>query len=110
VIPEQFDVPGKVVHKKLPGLRVKVFRVVLPVTLIRCGEFGKRQLLKLTPKSKRSFERLAMGIVLSVAAFLFLYQLYLIHKYAVEIPYMDDWTMFGPGRPAKLSVAWLLAG
>jgi hypothetical protein len=62
----------------------------------------------LTPNSKRSFERLATGIVLSVTAFLFLYQLYLIHKYAVEIPYMDDWTMFGPGRPAKLSVAWLL--
>jgi hypothetical protein len=54
------------------------------------------------------FERWATWVVLSFVVSLFLFQLYVIHKYAVDIPIIDDWAMFRPDRPAKLSVAWLL--
>ena len=46
------------------------------------------------------------GIVLALFIVLFLFQLFLIHRYAVNIPYLDDWGMLGFGRPA-LSVKWL---
>jgi hypothetical protein len=58
--------------------------------------------------SKTVFARWATWVVLSFVVSLFLFQLYVIHKYAVDIPIIDDWAMFRPDRPAKLSFAWLL--
>ena len=58
--------------------------------------------------SKLLFERSATWIILAFIVSLFLGHLYLIHKYAVEIPIIDDWAMFRPERPAKLSMPWLL--
>jgi hypothetical protein len=58
--------------------------------------------------SKPLFERSATWIALAFVVSLFLFHLYLIRKYAVEIPIIDDWAMFRPERPAKLSAGWLL--
>jgi hypothetical protein len=57
--------------------------------------------------SRKTIEKSANGIALSVAGGLFLFHLYIIHKYAVDIPYLDDWAIFRAGRPAQLSFAWL---
>ncbi len=59
-------------------------------------------------KSNTGFERSVSWITLALVGALFIFHLYVIHKYAVEIPVIDDWAMFRPDRPAKLSAAWLL--
>jgi hypothetical protein len=46
--------------------------------------------------------------VVALLVSLFLFHLYIIHKYAVEIPIIDDWALFRPERPARLSLSWLL--
>jgi hypothetical protein len=59
-------------------------------------------------KSKPAFERSATWVVFSSVVSLFLFHLYIIRKYAVDVPIIDDYAMFRPGRPAKLSLSWLL--
>jgi len=50
---------------------------------------------------------MAAGIVLSIVILLFLGHLQMINRYAVDLPYHDDWAMFQDDHPAAISVAWL---
>lgn len=58
--------------------------------------------------SKLLIERSATWLTLVSVVSLFFFHLYIIRRFAVEIPIIDDWAMFRPERPAKLSTSWLL--
>src|SRR5712691_2734289 len=47
-------------------------------------------------------------VPLMVCVGIFLFHLYAINKYAINLPYMDDWVMFaGDNHPASIDPGWL---
>ena len=56
---------------------------------------------------KQVFAKSATVSAPSFVVFLFLYHLHIIHKYAVNILFWDDWTMFRGSHPATVSIPWL---
>jgi hypothetical protein len=54
--------------------------------------------------------RAARAIPVAAFALLFLFHFYLIFKYAVDVPFLDDWHLLRKdGLPAGFSLSWLFA-
>ncbi len=54
-----------------------------------------------------TWNRVAYFSLLTVFVFTAVYHLYIVQKYAVNIPYWDDWAMFTNNHPASLDWSWL---
>src|ERR1044072_7278 len=54
-----------------------------------------------------TWNRVAYFSLLAVFIFTVVYHLYIVQKYAVNIPYWDDWAMFTNNHPASLDWSWL---
>jgi hypothetical protein len=56
------------------------------------------------------FRRWISILLFLVCASLYVFHFYIIYKYAVNIPYKDDWNMFiGDDHPASLDPSWVYA-
>lgn len=57
-----------------------------------------------------SLRRWILGLLVLVCVGLYTFHFRIMYKYAVNIPYMDDWNMFGgDDHPASIDLSWLYA-